>query len=143
MNPHPRIRKTIKWGGAVVTVLLVVVWIGSESRFIGYTFANGDWLGIASGTLQIGRWVGATRGFTCVPLKEFEVFWFFNNVSTPGRPIPLWWPLTASHSALIAALLANARASRRARAGHCPKSRYDLVGLARGSLCPECGNPPA
>ena len=29
MKPHPRIRKTIKWGGAAVTVLLVVVWIGS------------------------------------------------------------------------------------------------------------------
>ena len=32
MKPHPPphiIRKTIKWGGAAVTVLLVVVWIGS------------------------------------------------------------------------------------------------------------------
>jgi hypothetical protein len=27
MKPHPRIRKTIKWGGAAVTVLLVVLWI--------------------------------------------------------------------------------------------------------------------
>ena len=29
MKSHPRIRKAIKWGGAAVTVLLVVVWIGS------------------------------------------------------------------------------------------------------------------
>jgi hypothetical protein len=29
VKPHPRIRKTIKWGGAAVTVLLAVVWIGS------------------------------------------------------------------------------------------------------------------
>jgi hypothetical protein len=29
MKPHPRIRKTIKWGGAALTVLLVVVWIGN------------------------------------------------------------------------------------------------------------------
>lgn len=29
MKPHPRIRKAVKWGGAAVTVLLVVVWIGS------------------------------------------------------------------------------------------------------------------
>jgi len=27
MKPHPRIRKAIKWGGAAVTVLLVVLWI--------------------------------------------------------------------------------------------------------------------
>jgi hypothetical protein len=29
MKPHPRIRRTIKWGGSVVTALLVVVWIAS------------------------------------------------------------------------------------------------------------------
>ena len=29
MKPHPRIRKTVKWGGAAVTVLLGVVWIAS------------------------------------------------------------------------------------------------------------------
>ena len=29
VKPHPKIRKTVKWGGAVVTVVLVVVWIGS------------------------------------------------------------------------------------------------------------------
>jgi len=32
MKPHPRIRKTIKWGGAAVTVLLVVAWVGSATR---------------------------------------------------------------------------------------------------------------
>ncbi len=30
MKPHPPIRKTIKWGGAAVTVLVVVVWILNE-----------------------------------------------------------------------------------------------------------------
>src|SRR4051812_29229868 len=29
MQPHPRIRKTIKWDGLVLTVLLVGAWIGS------------------------------------------------------------------------------------------------------------------
>src|SRR6185295_4090222 len=27
--PYPRIRKTVKWGGAIVTVLLVALWLGS------------------------------------------------------------------------------------------------------------------
>jgi hypothetical protein len=36
MRPHPRIRKTIKWGGAAVTVLLVVVWIGSGWWYVEY-----------------------------------------------------------------------------------------------------------
>ena len=34
MKPHPRIRKTIKWGGAAVTLLLVVVWIDSIREFM-------------------------------------------------------------------------------------------------------------
>ena len=36
MKPHPRIRKTIKWGGAAATVLLVVVWIGSGWVVLGW-----------------------------------------------------------------------------------------------------------
>ena len=34
MKPHPRVRKTIKWGGAVVTVVLLVVWIGTGWVFL-------------------------------------------------------------------------------------------------------------
>ena len=41
MKPHPKIRKTIKWGGAVVTVLLVVVWIGSGWWGAEYTTRQG------------------------------------------------------------------------------------------------------
>ena len=39
MKPHPKLRKTITWGGAAVTVLLVVVWIGSSS----YRAVRGSW----------------------------------------------------------------------------------------------------
>lgn len=36
MKPHPRIRKTIKWGGAAVTVLLVVVWIWDGQLYVNW-----------------------------------------------------------------------------------------------------------
>ena len=32
MKPHPRIRKTLKWGGALGTALLVAVWGGGAGR---------------------------------------------------------------------------------------------------------------
>lgn len=34
MKPHPGIRKTIKWGGALVTLLLLVVWIHDIREFM-------------------------------------------------------------------------------------------------------------
>jgi hypothetical protein len=54
MTPHPRIRKTIKWGGAVVTLLLVAAWIGSAW-----------WSGICR--------IGELRGCSCVKGRLY--FW--------------------------------------------------------------------
>ena len=53
MKPHPRIRKTIKWGGAVVTVLLVVVWIAS-----GWWFAR---LTLSMDSVEFDVWRGSLR----------------------------------------------------------------------------------
>jgi hypothetical protein len=56
MKPHPRIRKTTKWGGAAVTVLLVVVWIGSEWYCNPSAVLSGRWLAVDRGRLLCGRW---------------------------------------------------------------------------------------
>ena len=53
MRAHPRIRKRVKWGGAVASVALLVLWIGSEPWYAGYSGtgwivtvqAGGVWLG--------------------------------------------------------------------------------------------------
>ena len=58
MKPHPRIRKTIKWGGAVVTVLLVVAWIGSGWGEIEWESNSGQWIGLGAGRLLIGGTLG-------------------------------------------------------------------------------------
>ena len=57
MKPHPRIRKTIKWGGAAVTVLLVVVWIGS-----GWWGAGADISGNMPVALYRGAFYASTMG---------------------------------------------------------------------------------
>src|SRR5258708_976615 len=60
MKPHPRIRKTVKWGGAAVTVLLVVLWIGSGWCAIGFQ-VNWNHVWVDGGTLKFGT-LDATYG---------------------------------------------------------------------------------
>jgi hypothetical protein len=147
MKPHPIIRKTIKWGGAAVTVVLVVVWIGSGWGRFGtppgaryrvdiwhgrLSFAHSDGNGMVvtyTWRTQIGRWLviwspdaqlGSSRWLVCVPL----------------------WPLFLCSSSLSAVLgLQDARARLRAREklNLCPKCGYDRAGIAADAKCPECG----
>jgi hypothetical protein len=53
VKPHPRIRKTVKWGGAVASVLLVAVWIGSGWWRVGYAGTGGGCVSVSRGVLGI------------------------------------------------------------------------------------------
>ena len=148
MKPHPRIRKTIKWGGAVVTVLLVVVWIGSgwwnAVRWSGLRGVR-----VGDRVVSFSWWAAGSReppptshGWI-VFTDRGSIPWWFN----PGglsrlvtvAEIPLWpAPLM---SLLITAFFWHRDAVDRARSlrGVCPKCNYDRTGLAAGAVCPECG----
>jgi hypothetical protein len=69
------------------------------------------------------------------------------HVALPLRPDPLGF---ATNTILYAALLAplgfacrgawrRVRGTLRFRHGHCPKCGYDMSGLPKGVVCPECG----
>src|SRR5262249_42605225 len=64
MKPHPRIRKTVKWVGAVATAMLFVVWVGSGWfcwRDIQWSTSRFD---IGNGLVSITRidnWHGPLR----------------------------------------------------------------------------------
>jgi hypothetical protein len=140
----------VKWGGAVLSVVLVAVWIGSRWWWFGYLSRGGTWgVGVSAGTVVIGYakpgvW-SSPHGFLlrfADPPLHFA--WWFNSES---QPISTWWsvPLWVS---TIPPLLATGAAWRldalarwRARAGHCAKCGYDLRGLRDGAVCPECGAP--
>ena len=148
MKPHPRIRKTVKWGGAAVTVLLVVVWTGSIS-----IACSTPW-----GYEAIG-WTGVvlfTRRFqehTVYPPQGPHVyfgsansaleFWRMLHSSTWSIVVPLWPAVVATLTLTAFAWRLDTLARRRARAGFCPKCNYNRTGLAAGAVCPECGNLPA
>jgi hypothetical protein len=53
--------------------------------------------------------------------------------------VPIWMPLVAF---AVPSALAWWRHARRVRPGQCKTCRYNLAGLATGTLCPECGTSP-
>ena len=150
VKPHPRIRKTVKWGGAVVTVQVVVVWIGSG--WVGFTRITGDQqidqlargrvtheylrFGFGTGIMKDRRW------WISRPPRWDLGFEFASDPRGFRRIyVPLWIPAMASASVTGACWLLDARARRRARVGFCPKCNYDRTGLrgGAGAVCPECG----
>ena len=147
MKPHPKIRKTVKWGGAVVSVLLVVVILWSvpyiatcqmKTRFgvtlacgrvsvsdegrLGTSFSPGCWV-------RNNPWSGLLWNFEHMDIGYLQVY-----------AAPLWPAPTLSLTLACIAWYLDTIARRRARLNLCRKCNYDRTGLAVGAVCPECGN---
>ena len=163
MKPHPRIRKTIKWGGAVVTVLLAVVWIWSGwIRFVIYTGSEFGPIGVKHGQIHIGIVTVhssavpiSPRGYFVIqnqPAPEWR-WWFGRSYATARATVsspvllyseqsfiaPLWPFVVASMLACGIACYRDDLFARRARLNLCLSCNYDRAGLAAGAVCPECG----
>lgn len=152
-----RLRRVVKWTGAVFTVLLIVLWIGSawwwwgvESRsetsycdihiLKGRIFASSE-----HSELQDPA---AVTGAQVVPLSQlmepglylsfFWDRWITPNYQSTRGAIPIW-----SLVLLIAVPTAwmfrtDWKRRRGEREGLCPKCGHDLrANLSAG--CPECG----
>lgn len=146
MKPHPRIRRTTKWIGAVVSVVLVVVWIGSR-------WYRGTWCGQHGHVVAI--WGG--RLYAWLPLAPSgwreppgwhvasapsALGWTYEGGGWARErwiAVPIW-PVALSAAIMsLAAWRLDALARRCERVGACPKCRYDRAGLAPDAVCPECG----
>jgi hypothetical protein len=79
MKPHPRIRKTIKWGGAAVTLLLVVVWIASARYYLLFHSR----IGVSCG-FQAGGFIASAEN----RVPGVSAGWF-----REGRAYFFWSPL--------------------------------------------------
>lgn len=142
----------MKWGGAVVTVLLLVVWVGS-GWWSAVAYRAYDFVGSVSG----GRIAFSYWGPHPVPWKELKLASGLNR-----QPVPFeWWfewtsdkslgpPLTRLTVAVpiwsLVLLVGGLttwlwRCDRRHVPGFCAKCGYDLRGTDHAA-CPECGAPP-
>ena len=134
---------------AGLTVLLVVVWIGSGWWFGEVVTPNAKLLSVLGGriTLEPAPWASPTAGFSHFAIARNRVGFqlgFEWDVTNYGWSffVPLWFPALLSLLATAAAWRADAKYLRRVREGACPACGYDRAGLAAGSLCPECGKQP-
>ncbi len=137
----------MKWGGAVVSVLLLVVWVGSGWRHMVWETPSKEWAAMGGGGL-IG--IGEGMRFSSrsgvggwqAQDTAFAIRWWPDwDLSGPSWHVfvPLWMPATLALAATAGAWRLDMLARRRARVGLCKKCGYDRAGLAPGSVCPECG----
>ncbi len=150
----------MKWGGAVVTVLLVVVWIGSGWQQIAWISPRRLWIAFGDGRVAVGdppvSRVGSLGRVFTIQLKTgyhgsdlhpFKLLWSFDPSTDPTRPavfLPLWPVVAASVAATAIAWRLDTLVRRRAKMNLCPKCGYDRTGLATNDAkCPECGAAPA
>jgi hypothetical protein len=145
MKPRPRIRKFFKWGGLVVSVLLLT--FIAISAFFGFAYVSrsGDFPFLQSG--RVGHnWSSSSRTFPTSgfdawrlpkPTLEWWVHWRF---MTGGKTvvIPLWPFVTLSLATTATAWRMDIIARRKSRLGGCPACGYDRTGLAPAAPCPEC-----
>ena len=145
MKPHPRIRKFFKWGGLVVSVLLLVVWVGSAYGWFCYSVRRGYVLDVVRGQFTYmpfqtkspfrktrTEWMRASpTGFNwSAKYERTEYSWYV--------VVPLWPFVAISIATTATAWRMDTLAQRRKRLGACPACGYDRTGLAANAPCPEC-----
>ena len=142
-----RLRSTCKWGGTVLTVLLLVVWVGSAWVLVARTFRPNMYAGIVEGRVELG-WLRPpaswTEGRWVDTNSSPALRWWFSGAWDSGPPsagftvdIPLWVPSLLTGLTTVWLW----RRDRRKEPGLCFKCGYDLRG-ADHKVCPECGATP-
>ena len=157
MKPHPRVRKTIKWGGAVVTVVLLVVWIGSGWVFLSLATQSRKAMFVYDGQISLQTsarvWPDAPYEWHRRPSPKWSLWgWEFRTYgpspfgnqfphSSAGHWLtaPLWPFVLVMAAATGWAWRLDVLARGRARMGICSWCGYDRTGLAPAAVCPECG----
>jgi len=146
MRPHPRIFKTIKWGGVALTVGLAVLWRMSLTTQYSYSGKKDPSVGVASGCIWLNWFHGIYRdqmatGWRTFP-SQVTTQWLGNSPFSRDNTrvvIPIWVLMLLASSATYGAWRLETLARRRARAGKCSTCSYPRTGLAPSSPCPECG----
>ncbi len=145
MRPHPRLRKTIKWTGAAVTLLLLVVWAWSLVWWY-WTDARGVMIVVRHGLIAVSVHQPSEADeeleMLVIGSLDSRSLWMPDGGRGPTDwffLVPLWCPLLVSFVSTTLAWRLDTLARRRARLNNCPKCNYDRAGIGKDAVCPECG----
>lgn len=147
MKAAQRIRKTAKWGGLILSIVLTAAWLASGFYVVVYTTRGGAMLELHAGRIRLTT-PGAGPSVQIFPagwhsMKNRGRYWPppFRTQDVPllGRSTSLaLWPLAfLCFTATGASWFADIRARRQPH--QCPRCHYDRAGLAADAVCPECG----
>lgn len=148
MPRRSRLRTFAARASLTMLIALVVVWAASAWLVFYWLITPHSAVGIGRGTCGLFRedrgTLDAQPFVQVIPSRSRRWSFEFSRHTGPGysiTSIPLW--AFATPLALTTALLwrSELAARRRARAGLCPKCRYDLAANPNGAPCPECGTP--
>lgn len=152
MRWRPLIRKSAKWGGTVVAVVLLAAWIATiwwgavRMKQYGVLVVGAGRIEFLYEDLggppptQYDRWRTFGPGCENPGMGRFN-WWFDYNAVAPGRSIslPIWSLSVLAALVAVSGWFLDAKARRRARTGACQSCGYSVTGLPTATNCPECG----
>ncbi len=156
MRPRPKLRTFCRWMLTILTVMLVVVWIGSrryDLLFSRYWNSDGRRMTLTANIVfggfhfSIDRALHEGEGPSGIDWEvgRDKLFFRYLAISFPERVhsvinmrIPLWIPVVLV--AIPTALMWRTHIiDRRRKPGMCIKCGYEISGLMGKEACPECG----
>ncbi len=158
MRPRPKLRTLCRWMLTILTVVLVVVWIGSgwfSVHYLRYASLLDTKLMLVSNldrglihvdfTFDLSRilsidYIGDGWKLLRRDAFDIELWKWVGVINKPLNAVslPLWLP--ALLLAIANALMWRTHIiARRRKPGMCKKCGYDISGLVGKEACPECG----
>lgn len=115
---------------------------GVQGQVINGAWADPTVLSFSDAPIR-GPWEFRTTLYNVQPVYRWWGWAWFRSVQAKGSntfaAVPLW--VIAAAAGLCGGLLVHSgtRVRRRGRGNRCAGCGYDLAGLERGGVCPECG----
>ncbi len=138
----PKLRKVCKWTGLVLSVMLLVVWVGSKWYRIGFSADRGQAAYAEAGAVEfwhnlpiLGLKYSSSSWYTREASGPWR--WWFQYITLPtGESLLVFpmWPLVLGVVGTTAVIWRRDR--RLSKPGLCKQCGYDIRGLQK---CPECG----